>query len=103
MQQRIPNYIKYVFVNIFSFTVYALLFRVLFYTYFAQLDSVTSSEIQQAFGLGLRFDIKLAVLAVFPIAILLFIINQRFFKHLFYKKFSTIYFTIIYLVSIMTI
>ena len=99
MQQRIPNYIKYVFVNIFSFTVYALLFRVLFYTYFAQLDSVTSSEIQQAFGLGLRFDIKLAVLAVFPIAILLFIINQRFFKHLFYKKFSTIYFTIIYLVS----
>jgi phosphoglycerol transferase MdoB-like AlkP superfamily enzyme len=98
MQQRIPNYIKYVFVNIFSLTIYALLFRVLFYTYFAQLDTVSSSEIQQAFGLGFRFDIKLAVLAVFPIAVLLFIINQRFFKHRFYKKISTIYFTIIYLV-----
>ena len=98
MQQRIPNYIKYVFVNIFSLTIYALLFRVIFYTYFAQLDTVSSSEIQQAFGLGIRFDIKLAVLAVFPIAILLFIINQRFFKYKFYKRISTIYFTIMYLV-----
>ncbi|MBL4642716.1 MAG: sulfatase, partial [Flavobacteriaceae bacterium] len=98
MQQRIPNYIKYLFVNIFSLTVYALLFRVLFYTYFAQLDSVATSEIQQAFGLGIRFDIKLAVLAVFPIALLLFIVNQRFFKHKVYKRISNIYFTSIYLV-----
>jgi len=65
MQQRIPNYIKYLFVHIFSLTIYALLFRVLFYSYFAQLDSVATSEIQQAFGLGIRFDIKLAVLADF--------------------------------------
>lgn len=98
MQQRIPNYIKYLFVNIVSLTIYALLFRVLFYTFFAQLDGVSSSEIQRAFSLGIRFDIKLAVLAVFPIAILLFIINQRFFKHSAYKKISTIYFTIMYLV-----
>jgi phosphoglycerol transferase MdoB-like AlkP superfamily enzyme len=98
MQQRIPNYIKYLFVNIISLTIYALLFRVLFYTFFAQLDSVSSSEVQHAFGLGVRFDIKLAVLAVFPIAILLFIINQRFFKYNVYKKISTIYFTIMYLV-----
>ena len=98
MQQRIPNYIKYIFVNIFSLTLYALLFRVIFYAYFAQLDAVSSSEIQQAFGLGIRFDIKLAVLAVFPIAILLFIINQRFFKYKIYKRISTIYFTIMYLV-----
>ena len=98
MQQRIPNYIKYIFVNILSLTIYALLFRVIFYTYFAQLDTVSSTEIQQAFGLGIRFDIKLAVLAVFPIAILLFIINQRFFKHKFYKRVSTIYFTIMYLI-----
>lgn len=97
MQQRIPNYIKYLFVNIFSLTVYALLFRVLFYTSFAQLDSVATSEIQQAFGLGIRFDIKLAVLAVFPIAIVLFIVNQRFFKHKVYKRISNIYFTSIYL------
>lgn len=98
MQQRIPNYIKYIFVNIFSLTIYAFLFRVLFYFFFAQLDSVATSEIQQAFGLGIRFDIKLAVLVVFPIAFLLFIVNQRFFKYKVYKKISTIYFTIMYLI-----
>ncbi len=98
MHQRIPNYIKYLFVNIFSLTVYALLFRVLFYSFFAQLDSVATSEIQQAFGVGIRFDIKLAVLVVFPIALLLFIVNQRFFKGKVYKRISTIYFTVIYLI-----
>ena len=97
MLQRIPNYIKYLFVNIFSLTVYTLLFRILFYSYFAQLDTVSSSEIRQAFALGIRFDIKLAVLAVFPIAVMLFIINQRLFTHKIYKRISIIYFTIIYL------
>jgi phosphoglycerol transferase MdoB-like AlkP superfamily enzyme len=98
MQQRIPNYIKYLFVNIVSLTIYALLFRILFYAFFAQLDAVSSSEIQKAFALGIRFDIKLAILTVFPIAILLFIVNQRFFISKIYKSISVLYFTIMYLV-----
>jgi len=98
MQQRIPTYIKYLFLQLFSIAVFALLFRLVFYFFFAQLNSVSTSEIQQAFGLGIRFDIKLATLVVFPIAILLFIVNQRFFKHTIYKNISTIYFTVFYLV-----
>ncbi len=98
MQQKTPNYIKYLFVNLFSIVVYAFIFRLIFYFFFAQLDTVSNSEIQQAFGLGIRFDIKLATLVVFPIALLLFIINQRFFTYKFYKKISVIYFTIMYLV-----
>ncbi|WP_347175409.1 LTA synthase family protein [Polaribacter uvawellassae] len=98
MQQRIPTYIKYLFVQLFSIAVFALLFRLVFYFFFTQLNSVSTSEIQQAFGLGIRFDIKLATIVVFPIAILLFIVNQRFFKHRVYKKISTIYFTVFYLV-----
>lgn len=98
MQSKIPNYIKYLFVNLFSIAVYAFLFRLVFYFFFAQLNSVTNAEIQQAFGLGIRFDIKLATLVVFPIAMLLFIINQRFFTRKIYKKISVIYFTLMYLV-----
>ena len=98
MQQRIPNYIKYLFVNILSVTIFSLLFRVLFYFFFVQLNSATTSEIQQAFTLGIRFDIKLATLVVFPIAILLFIVNQRFFKYNIYKKISLLYFTTFYLI-----
>ena len=98
MQQRIPNYIKYIFVQLFSIAAFAFLFRLVFYFFFAQLNSALTSEIQQAFLLGFRFDIKLATLIVFPIAILLFIINQRFFRNNIYKKISTLYFTIMYLV-----
>lgn len=97
MLQKIPNYIKYLFVNLLSLTIYSLLFRFIFYFFLSQLENVSSLEIRQAFILGVRFDIKLASLAVFPIAILLFIVNQRFFKHKIYKRISTIYFTIIYL------
>ena len=96
--QRIPNYIKYIFVNLFSIAVFAFVFRLIFFYFFAQLDAVSNSEIQQAFGLGIRFDIKLATLVVFPIALLLFVINQRFFKYKIYKKISVAYFTIMYLV-----
>ena len=98
MQQRIPNYIKYLFVQLFSVTIFAFLFRLLFYFFFAQLNSVPNSEIQQAFSLGIRFDIKFATLIVFPIAILIFIINQRFFTNPIHKKISVIYFTIINLI-----
>jgi len=75
-----------------------LLFRIIFYYFFAQIDTVSSDELRKAIGLGIRFDIKLAVLAVFPIALLLFIINHRFFKYPIYKKIATSYFVIIYFV-----
>lgn len=98
MLQRVPNYIKYIFTNAFAVFVFAMLFRVLFYVFFAQLDSATGAEVKEAFLLGIRFDIKLAVLGIFPIAILIFIVNDRFFKHPVYKKISTIYLTALYLV-----
>jgi hypothetical protein len=37
----------------------------LFYSFFAELDTATSSEVQNAFWLGFRFDIKLAAIAIF--------------------------------------
>ena len=98
MQLRIPNYIKYLFTQLYFLVIYAFVFRLIFYFFFAQLESVSTTDFQQALSLGIRFDIKLAVLIVFPIAILLFIINQRFFKNKIYKKISVIYFTTIYLI-----
>jgi phosphoglycerol transferase MdoB-like AlkP superfamily enzyme len=98
MKQRVPNYILYLFINAFAFFIYTFIFRCIFYFFFTELEAVNIHEIQQAFLLGIRFDIKLTVLAIFPIAILLFIINYRFFKYRIYKKISVIYSTIIYLI-----
>ena len=81
-----------------SLFVYLFIFRVIFYLLFVQLEDTSSQEIQDAFLLGIRFDIKLAVLSIFPVAFLVFIINHRFFRYAIYKKISVTYLTIIYFV-----
>ena len=98
MLKKIPNYIKYIFTNALALFVYALLFRILFFFFFAQLETASNTEIKEAFLIGIRYDIKLAVLAIFPIAILLFIVNYRFFKYTIYKKIATIYLTFCYII-----
>lgn len=96
MLQRVPNYIKYIFVNVLVLFLYIVIFRVIFYSFFAQLEDVSSLEIQKAFGLGLRFDSKLAVLSIFPLALLIFVVNYRFFKYKAYKLIGNIYLTLVY-------
>ncbi len=96
--QKIPNYIKYIFSNVFFLFLYAFIFRLIFFFFFAQINEAPASEIIKSFFLGVRFDIKLAILTVFPIALLLFIINYRFFKYSFYKKIVVGYFVAAYLI-----
>jgi len=68
--------------------------------YFFALDTFDfdSSEIKNAIFLGTRFDLKLATLVVFPIAILILILNNRFFTKPFFKKIALYYWVISYLV-----
>ena len=98
MLKKIPNYIKYIFTNIFLLFVYIFSFRVLFYYIFSQLENVTAIEIQKAFWLGARFDIKLAVISFFPLATFVLITNYSFFKRITYQKIATIYFVLAYLI-----
>ncbi|WP_343330049.1 LTA synthase family protein [Polaribacter staleyi] len=98
MLQKIPNYIKYIFTNVLFLFLYILIFRILFYQFFAQLEEVSSSEIQKAFWLGIRFDLKLAVITFFPLAGLILIVNYQFFKKKIYKKIANLYLILCYLI-----
>lgn len=98
MLSKIPNYIKYIFSNFFLLVVFNVIFRILFYSFFAELETATSVQKQTAFWLGLRFDIKLASITIFPLAILVLITNRRFFKYSFYRKLSNIYLVLAYLI-----
>ena len=97
MFQKIPSYIKYIFTNVFFLFIFALLFRGIFYLLFIQLEDLDPLKLQKAISLGIRFDIKLAVIAFFPLAILVLITNFRFFKNKIYKKIASIYIVLIYL------
>ncbi|MFT6700092.1 MAG: hypothetical protein ACJAVD_001603, partial [Porticoccaceae bacterium] len=96
MLNKIPNYIKYIFSSFFLLIVFNTIFRVLFYSFIAELETATSSEINSAFWLGIRFDIKLAAITIFPLAILVLIVNNRFFTHSFYLKFTNTYLVLAY-------
>lgn len=98
MLKSIPNYIKYIFTNIFFLFLFSLVFRMIFYTFFSQLDEAQTIEIQKAFWLGVRFDIKISVIAFFPLASLILIVNYRFFKNKAYKKIAVLYLVLVYLV-----
>ena len=98
MFKKIPNYIKYIFTNVFFLFIFIAFFRGIFYFFFAPLDNVSSPEIQKAILLGLRFDLKLAILTFFPLAILVLITNYKFFKNIIYKKIATIYLTLAYFI-----
>ncbi|MEE9407820.1 MAG: sulfatase-like hydrolase/transferase [Polaribacter sp.] len=97
MFKKIPNYIKYIFTNVFFLFAFIALFRILFYAFFSQLKNVSSAEIAKAFWLGFRFDIKLAVITFFPLALLVLIMNYLFFKNTVYKKIANIYLVLAYL------
>jgi phosphoglycerol transferase MdoB-like AlkP superfamily enzyme len=98
MLKKTPNYIKYIFTNVLFLFAYILFFRVLFYYFFAQLENVSSSEIQKAFWLGIRFDIKLAVINFFPLAALILITNHSFLQSKFYRKFANVYLVVAYII-----
>ena len=98
MLKKIPNYIKYIFTNVFFLFLYLFILRLLFYFFFSQINNGTSSEISKAFNLGIRFDIKLATLIILPLAILIFIVRNRFFSSKIFKLINTVYLTITYIV-----
>lgn len=97
MFQKIPSYIKYIFTNVFLLFIFAVLFRGIFYLLFIQVEDLDPLKLQKAIFLGLRFDLKLAVIAFFPLAILLLITNFGFFKRKIYKKIANTYLVLTYL------
>ena len=98
MLKRIPNYIKYLFTNILFLFLYIFIFRLIFFYFFADLNNASSPEVYKAFSFGLRFDIKLSSISFLPLAILIFVVNYRFFKYRFYKVLSSIYIILTYTV-----
>jgi len=98
MFQKIPNYIKYIFTNVFVLFIFVVLFRFLFYFFFLDINNSANLELKKAFFLGIRFDLKLAILTFFPLAILVLITNYRFFKRTVYKKLANLYLLFSYLI-----
>tara|TARA_B100000809_G_scaffold110921_1_gene109468 strand:- start:1968 stop:3965 length:1998 start_codon:yes stop_codon:yes gene_type:complete len=98
MLKKIPNYINYIAVQVLCLLSFNILNRIAFYFFFNQVNSAPTSLITKAFLLGIRFDLKLAAITIFPIAILIFIFNTKFLAKPIFKKINSVYLTLAYLV-----
>lgn len=97
MIRKLPNYIKYIFINVGLLFIYLFIFRLIFFFYVADFDSASQKDIITAFSYGIRFDLKLAILSYFPLSILILSANYFFFEKIIFRKISIIYHSIIYL------
>ena len=96
MIRKLPNYIKYIFINVGFLFIYLFIFRLIFFFYVANFDSASQKDIITAFSYGIRFDLKLAILSYFPLSILILSANYFFFQKRIFRKISIIYNSIIY-------
>lgn len=97
MPYRIPNFLKFLYVNILSLFIFIIILRVLFYFYFIADLLVESNDLISAFLLGMRFDLRLAIIAFIPLAIL-YLFSKSFFIKKKYKLIYGIYTSILYLI-----
>lgn len=97
MIKKLPNYIRYIILNVLFLFIFSFVFRLTFFFTLVNTDAISSNEISTAFLFGIRFDIKLAILTFFPLALLILIVNHSFFKRRIYKTIATTYLVLAYL------
>ncbi|WP_418645182.1 LTA synthase family protein [Tenacibaculum insulae] len=97
MRYKIPNYLKFLYINILSLFVFIFIFRMAFYSYFITDLVVESEDLTKSFLLGIRFDLKLAIIAFIPLA-LLYLFIKGFFKKKKYQLVYSIYSSVAYIV-----
>lgn len=95
---KIPNYVKYIFNNILLLFAYQAIFRLIFYFYSLQTENISSNELQRAFLLGFRFDLKLATIVIFPLALFVLALNHRFFSKKIFGRIASFYLVVSYII-----
>ncbi len=96
MRFKIPNFLNFLYINILSLFIFLFTLRFLFYTYFITKLVTDNNDLTKAFFLGIRFDLKLAILVFVPLALLYFFVKDFFHKKK-YRILYSIYIGIIYL------
>ncbi|MBE7634026.1 sulfatase-like hydrolase/transferase [Tenacibaculum finnmarkense genomovar ulcerans] len=99
MRYKIPNYLKFLYVNILSLFLFVTVLRVAFYSFFINKLVIETNDLLQAISFGVRFDLKMAILAFVPVALGYFL-SKKFFTKKLAKISYLVYSTLLYLVIV---
>lgn len=95
---RIPRYIRYIFIQTLYLFVFLVFWRVIFYCFFFTSTIRDTPVILKAWGLGLKFDLRLALLLMAPIGLMAVIARDRLFGNRALRRIVYTYFFLIYLI-----
>ncbi|WP_161596823.1 LTA synthase family protein [Chitinophaga vietnamensis] len=95
--KNIPRYIRYVLVQTLYLFLLMVLFRVVFYLFFFKTTITDSAVISKAWYLGLKFDLRLTLILIVPIAAMALISRNNFFVSKGLRRVNLTYLFIVYL------
>ena len=96
MKKKIPHFIRYLFLNALCLWLFLFLGRLLFFIFFLKGISAKTNVLYQSWQLGIRFDLKLVCILLFPLAIVLILTRSKFFIKLLWRKISGVYLFLVY-------
>lgn len=94
--KNIPRYIRYVLVQTLYLFLLMVLFRLIFYLFFFKTTITSSAAIAKAWYLGTKFDLRLALILVVPVALTAVIARNGFFMSKVIRKAVAIYLFIVF-------
>ncbi|ASZ11449.1 LTA synthase family protein [Chitinophaga pendula] len=100
--KNIPRYIRYVFVEALYLYLLMVLFRLIFYIFFFQSTIKEGSVIAKAWYIGLKFDLRLALMLVIPLGLMALIARDKFFTKPVFRRIHFVYLFVIYVGLIFT-
>lgn len=98
--KSIPRYIRYVIIQALFLYLFMVVFRLVFFFFFFKTTITDSGAILKAWTLGLRFDMRLALILTVPILLIAFISRNSFFTKPAIRKPVFVYLFLVYLVLI---
>ncbi|CAL1520075.1 LTA synthase family protein [Chitinophaga sp. MM2321] len=94
--KNIPRYIRYVLVQTLYLFLLTVMFRVIFYLFFFKTTVTDNGAIAKAWYLGLKFDMRLALILIIPVALVAVIVRNRFFTSRAIRKSISIYLFLVF-------
>lgn len=95
---RIPRYIRYIFMQTLYLFCFLVVFRLIFFFFFFSSPITETGVISKAWQLGLKFDMRLALIIMIPVGLIAVIAKDRLFGTGALRRVNFWYFFIVYLV-----
>ena len=93
--RKIPNQVKYLIGNFLILYIFLFLFRFIFYLFFFKTNLHVPRDIEKAWYIGSKFDLRLTLIILLPVFFLIIFFRKKIFSKTIFRKILLSYFFIV--------